>query len=127
MAALETRDPKRGITPDEVRRTFERGFEACGTSREQVRRDLERGLAHSLAHSLARESGRVVELAVRDLTEREAVLDRARLLGEAVRISGGRHGVRELNGAIDSGCFILEFYRIATAISGQFVANFSRI
>jgi len=103
MAALKTRDPKRGIAPEEVHLTFERGFEACGTSREQLRRELERGLAHSPEREPREPPGRVVELAVRDLTEREAVLDRARLLDQAVRISGGRHGVRELDGAIDSG------------------------
>jgi conjugative relaxase-like TrwC/TraI family protein len=103
MAALETRDPKREIKPEEVRRSFERGFEACGTSREQVRRELERGLSLSRERETREPPGRVVELAVRDLTEREAVLDRARLLDQAVRVSGGRHGVRELDGAIDSG------------------------
>ena len=103
MAALETRDPKRGITPEEVRRSFERGFEACGSSREQVGRELERGLALSREREAPETPGRVLELAVRDLNEREAVLDRARLLDQAVRISGGRHGVRELDRAIDSG------------------------
>jgi hypothetical protein len=35
MAALETRDPKREVTREEVARVFERGFEACGTSSER--------------------------------------------------------------------------------------------
>jgi len=32
MAALETRDPKREVAREEVVKTFERGFESCGTS-----------------------------------------------------------------------------------------------
>jgi hypothetical protein len=45
----------------------------------------------------------VVRLAAARLTEREAVLGRARLLDQSVLASGGRHGVRELNLAIDGG------------------------
>lgn len=102
MAALESRDPKRSITKEEVTRIFERGFEECGTSFVQVRRELERGRELAISRT-APEASHVVELAVRDLTEREAVLDRARLLDQAVLISGGEHSVAELNLAIDGG------------------------
>lgn len=102
MAALESRDPKRSITREEVSRIFERGFEECGTSFAQVRRELERGRELAISRT-APVASRVVELAVRDLTEREAVLDRARLLDQAVLVSGGEHSVAELNLAIDGG------------------------
>ena len=108
MAALETRDPKLEITREEVAGIFERGFDTCGTSMAQVKRELEEGLSLELHRQgdgrLPEQSAaRVVELAARDLTDREAVLDRARLLDQAVRISGGRHRGRELNEAIDGG------------------------
>ena len=104
MAALETRDPKREITREEVTRTFERGFEVCGSSVERVRRELEEGRIPPLpGPDRGPDAPRVVDLAARDLTEREAVLDRARLLDQAVRISGGGHTVRELDAAIDGG------------------------
>ncbi|WP_162604683.1 MobF family relaxase [Geomonas edaphica] len=102
MAALESRDPKRSITKEEVTRIFERGFEECSTSFAQVRRDLERGREIAVSRSIT-DASHVVELAVRDLTEREAVLDRARLLDQTVLISGGEHSVAELNLAIDGG------------------------
>ncbi|MBU5612174.1 MobF family relaxase [Geomonas azotofigens] len=102
MAALESRDPKRSITKEEVTRIFERGFEECGTSFLQVRRELERGRELPISRT-APDASRVVELALRDLTEREAVLDRARLLDQAVLVSGGEHSVAELNLAIDGG------------------------
>lgn len=102
MAALESRDPKRSITKEEVTRIFERGFEACGTTPERVRQGLEEG--RGLAPAIEAEApSRVIERAVRELAEREAVLDRARLLDEAVRISGGAHTVSELNQALDGG------------------------
>lgn len=103
MAALETRDPKRAVTREEVARIFERGFELCGTSTERVRLELERGRDLKPPPPGGSSPASVVELAARELTEREAVLDRARLLDQAVRISGGGHGVWELNRAIDAG------------------------
>lgn len=102
MAALESRDAKRNITREEVTRIFERGFEECGTSFDQVRRELERCRELSISRT-APETSQVVELALRDLTEREAVLDRARLLDQAVVISGGEHSLAERNVAIDGG------------------------
>ncbi|WP_162605131.1 MobF family relaxase [Geomonas oryzae] len=102
MAALEGRDPKRSITNEEVTRIFERGFEECGTSFAQVKREVERGRELSISHTIP-DASRVVELAARDLTEREAVLDRARLLDQAVLVSGGEHSVAALNLAIDGG------------------------
>lgn len=83
-------------------RIFEWGFEECGNSFAQVKLDLERGREIAVSRSVP-EASRVVEPAVRDLTEREAVLDRARLLDQAVLISGGEHSVAELNQAIDGG------------------------
>ena len=105
MAAQETRDPKRDITQEEVARIFERGFEACGTSVERVRLELEQGRMPSLTPSpfKVEPASRLVGLAVRELTESEAVLDRAQILDEAVRISGGAHTLPELNAAIDGG------------------------
>ena len=105
MAAQGTRDPKRDITHEEVTRIFERGFEACGSSVERVRLELEESRTHALSGPLleVEPASRVVELAVRDLAEREAVLDRARVLDQAVRISGGGHTLSELNSAMDGG------------------------
>ena len=105
MAALETRDPKHEMNRENLVRVFERGFEACGTSLERVRREMEQALALNLAQEQEplEPASRVVELAARELTGREAVLDRAPLLDQAVRVSGGRHGVRELDAAIDGG------------------------
>ena len=104
MAALETRDPKREITREEVVKTFERGFELCGSSVELVKRELEQGRTPPLSGpDRGPDAPRVVELAVRDLAEREAVLDRARVLDQAVRISGGGHTLPELNAAMDGG------------------------
>jgi conjugative relaxase-like TrwC/TraI family protein len=108
MAALETRDPKREFTREDVTGIFERGFQSCGTSMARVK--LEHEEACSLRFARMREerlpgdpAARVLELAVRDLTGREAVLDRARLMDQAVRISGGRHHIEDLNAAIDGG------------------------
>ena len=101
MAALETRDPKMEMAREDVVRMFERGFEACGSSMERVKRELEEG--RSLAVASVEPAAQVVGLAARELIEREAVLDRARLLDQAVRISGGSHGGRELSAAIDGG------------------------
>ncbi|WP_136525386.1 MobF family relaxase [Geomonas ferrireducens] len=102
MAALETRDPKRAITKDELTRYFEGGFKACGTSMEGARFELEREHGLAVRHE-GPDAHKVVALAVRDLTDREAVVDRARLLDQAVRISGGEHSVAELDAAIDGG------------------------
>ncbi len=102
MACQGTKEPKRDLSREEVSGIFARGFEACGTSPERVRLDLEEG--RSLAPAFEAEApSRVIERAVRELTEREAVLDRARVLDEAVRISGGGHTVPELNQALDGG------------------------
>ncbi|MBJ6750489.1 MobF family relaxase [Geomonas anaerohicana] len=102
MAALETRDSKRTLTKDELTRYFERGFEACGASMDGVRLGMEREHGLAVLHEPTAPN-RVVELAVRDLTDREAVIDRARLLDQAVRISGGEHSLPELNAGIDGG------------------------
>ncbi|GFO62684.1 relaxase domain-containing protein [Geomonas paludis] len=102
MACQGTKDPKRDLSREEVSGIFARGFEACGTSPELVRLELEEG--RSLAPAFEGEApSRVIERAVRELTEREAVLDRARVLDEAVRISGGAHTIPELNQALDGG------------------------
>ncbi|WP_214608074.1 MobF family relaxase [Geoanaerobacter pelophilus] len=105
MAALESRDPKRSITKEEVTRIFERGFEECGSSVQKVRLELEesRERALSVPRPEVEPPRRVLEAAVRDLAEREAVLDRARVLDQAVRVSGGGHTLSELNAALDGG------------------------
>ncbi|HBG06920.1 MAG TPA: hypothetical protein DDY22_15550 [Geobacter sp.] len=106
MAALETRDPKREVARSDVVEAFERGFRCCGTSSREVKLKLE--------HARQLEPGRdrappeysapeVVGLAAARLVEREAVLERAGLLDQAVLISGGRHGIAELNAALDGG------------------------
>ena len=105
MAALETRDPKREVTREDVARIFERGFEACGTSIEEVNRSLEISRSRSYGSELApgESAARMVALAARELTSREAVLERGRLLEQAARVSGLRFGVGELDAAIDAG------------------------
>jgi conjugative relaxase-like TrwC/TraI family protein len=105
MATLETRDPKRQMSRDDLVLVLERGFQACGSSMERVKRELEESRAPYLARErpLPEPAARVVELAAHDLTNREAVLKRARLLDRAVQLSGGRHGVGELDAAIDGG------------------------
>jgi conjugative relaxase-like TrwC/TraI family protein len=105
MAALETRDSKRDITREEVAGIFEGGFEACGTTSFEVRSELERSreIAWEPKPPPDHTPSQVVELAARELTEREAVIERAELLDQAARISGTRHGLRELEAAIDAG------------------------
>ncbi|BCO11234.1 hypothetical protein GEOBRER4_n1003 [Citrifermentans bremense] len=102
MAALETRDPKRAITKEELARYFRQGFEVCGASMDGVRLDLEQEHGTAVQREVS-DASRAVALAVRDLTEREAVVDRAKLLDQAVRISGGEHALAELDAAIDGG------------------------
>jgi conjugative relaxase-like TrwC/TraI family protein len=41
MAALDTRDPRRAITREDVRREWDRGFEAAGTTAREVRERIE--------------------------------------------------------------------------------------
>ncbi len=103
MAALETRDPKREVTRQDVVEAFENGFNRCGTTSLEVKEkhELSRGGQVSPQYS-ARE---VMGLAADRLVEREAVLERARLLDRAVEISGGGHGLEELNRALDQGAF----------------------
>ncbi|WP_281275042.1 MobF family relaxase [Geomonas oryzae] len=101
MAALETRDPKREVTRQDVVEAFEQGFNRCGTTSFEVKEKLERsrGCPVPPGHS----APEVVRLAADRLVEREAVLERARLLDRAVEISGGRHGIEELNRALEEG------------------------
>jgi conjugative relaxase-like TrwC/TraI family protein len=106
MAALGTRDPKREVTREEVAGIFARGFESCGSSAEEVGKALQRSrisastlAGRDLSSDLA--PARLVELSARELTQREAVVERAHLLDQAVRMSGGRHPLRELSEAID--------------------------
>ncbi|MBJ6749559.1 MobF family relaxase [Geomonas anaerohicana] len=103
MAALETRDPKREILKEDVDRLFENGFTACGTTMGEVTGEVEQARAVSIPQLEPVPAERVVDVAVREMTEHEAVLQRARLLDQAVRVSGGEHGVDELNAAIDGG------------------------
>jgi len=105
MAALETRDPKREVTREDVARIFERGFEACGTSIEEVNRKLEISRSHSCDRELppGESAARMVQLAARELTSREAVVERGRLLEQAARVSGLRFGIGELDAAIGAG------------------------
>jgi len=106
MAALETRDPKRVITREEVAGIFEAGFKACGTTSLEVRRGLERGLAPQHREPDRRPEltpAQAVQLAARELTEQEAIIRRERLLDQAVRISGTRFGIEELDAVIDAG------------------------
>jgi len=106
MAALETRDPKRAFTREEVESIFEGGFQACGTTRLEVRRKLEMSLAHEFEDPQRQPElvpALAVELAAQDLTERKAVVERARLLDQAARISGTRLGLEELDAAIEAG------------------------
>ena len=104
MAALETRDPKRAITREEVARIFERGFEACGTTSAEVKRELENSRAPQMKEPERLPEltpAQTVELAARDLTEQQAVFERGRLLDQAVRIAGTRFAPREIDAAID--------------------------
>jgi len=102
MAALETRDPKREVTREDVERIFERGFVICGTTGREVRVKLERSRDPEVA-TPQYPAAEVVRLAAQRLVDREAVLDRARLLDQAVLVSGGQHGLDDLNRAIDGG------------------------
>jgi conjugative relaxase-like TrwC/TraI family protein len=103
MAALETRDPKREITREDVVGIFEKGFEACGTSSLEVKRGLELSLEPRLEPGDGLTGQRALELAARDLTEQEAVISRDRLMDQAVRISGTRFGVGQLDMALEAG------------------------
>lgn len=103
MAALETRDPKREIQKEDVDRIFEHGFTISGTTMEKVKGEVEQARALSVPRRELVSAERVVDLALREMTEHEAVLLRARLLDQAVRVSGGEHRVEELNAAIEGG------------------------
>jgi len=110
MAALETRDPKKEVTREDVLQNFEHGFKSFGTSSSQVRREFEQARRISKLPPgqddramQGYEAPEVVRLAAEALTDKEAVLDRARFLDEAVRISGGCHHIRDLNRAIEEG------------------------
>ena len=106
MAALNTRDPKRSITREEVVRIFEEGFEACGTTVAEVKRVLESSLAPALEKPEPPPEfspAEAVELAARNLTEKDAVIERGRLLDQAVRLSGLRLAPGDLDAAIDGG------------------------
>lgn len=113
MAALDTRDPKRKVTREDVRREWDRGFQAAGSSADQVKERIEASRidrhlqgeepAVVLAETTgpAKTAGKIMKQASAFLTDREAVFDRAELIKTAARISGGRHDLEELNAAID--------------------------
>ncbi|GFO63161.1 MobF family relaxase [Geomonas paludis] len=102
MAALETRDVKREVTRQDVERIFEKGFAACGTTMPEVKHELE--MSRTFDPPVPEYSApEVVLLAADRLVDKEAVIDRARLLDQAVLISGGQHDIGELNGAVDGG------------------------
>lgn len=104
MAALDTRDRKRKVTREEVERIVEKGFGHCGTTRLEVKEKLGRSreiALKRLPEAPVLPASEVIRLSAQHLIDKEAVLDRARLLDQAVIISGGRHGIRELNRAID--------------------------
>ena len=102
MAALETRDVKREVTQEDVEKIFEKGFNACGTTMQEVKHELE--MSRCFDQPLPEYSApKVVLLAADRLADKEAVIDRARLLDQAVLISGGGHEIEELNFAVDGG------------------------
>jgi hypothetical protein len=87
-------------------RAFVRGMESCGTSAPKLKRELE--LSRDAALERPRElpeysATEVVRLASERLVDREAVLDRARLLDQSVLVSGGGHRAGELILAMDAG------------------------
>jgi hypothetical protein len=89
-----------------VRREWDRGFEAAGTTAHEVRERIEaarsqqRETAPLEAAGPDRGTGEIMKQASGFLTDREAVFDRAELLKTAVQISGGRHSIEELNAAL---------------------------
>lgn len=102
MAALETRDVKREVMREDVEKIFEKGFAACGTTMSEVKHELEK--SRTFAPPAPEYSApEVVLLAADRLADKEAVIDRARLLDQAVLISGGGHEIGALNRAVDGG------------------------
>jgi len=63
MAALDTRDPKRSVTREDVRREWDRGFEAAGTTAKAVRERIEttRRLQHAEFSTAAPQSDGAAE------------------------------------------------------------------
>jgi len=111
MAVLETREAKRQVTREEVLRSFEAGFERCGTSMERVREELELSRDGERELPPAEQAPELVREAARELTEREAAFTRAQLLDQAVRLSGGRHPVEELDHALGGADGVLKLGR----------------
>lgn len=106
MAALETRDVKREVTREDVERIFEKGFATCCTTMPEVKHELE--MLRSFDPFAPEYSApEVVLLAADRLADKEAVIDRARLLDQAVLISGGGHDIEELNLAVDGGAKVV--------------------
>jgi conjugative relaxase-like TrwC/TraI family protein len=108
MAALDTRDRKIEISKEDVLKKWDQGFEAVGTSREQVRADLEAAREQVLENrqlqqppEAGKDAGETTKEAARILTDKEAVMDRALLLKTAAQISGGQHTLKDLNTSID--------------------------
>ena len=105
MAALDTRDPKRQVSQEDVRREWDRGFEVAGTTAGEVRERIE------ASKRLDQDKGEEpflpeknpdapVKRAAGFLTDKEAVIDRAKLLQTAARISGGKHSIAALDAAV---------------------------
>lgn len=110
MAALETRDPKREISRDDLLREWDKGFESVGITREAFREQVEASRDLNLdarqqqqPHQQDISAAEVTQQAAAVLVETEAVMDRAALLNAAAKISGGRHSIADLNQAIDGG------------------------
>lgn len=105
MAALETREAKKEVTREDVSNAFERGFAAVGTSRTEVKTTIEQAAKERLQQEKVEgktpTAVEIVQLAAGILTDKEAVLDRAKLLDQAVQISGGEHSAKDLNSALD--------------------------
>lgn len=107
MAALDTRDSKRQVTQEDVRRAWEEGFTAAGTTPEEVKERIEafKTLQPALeqsGHPVPGESpSAIIKTAASLLTEREVLFDRTLLLKTAVPVSGGGHSIAELDEAVD--------------------------
>lgn len=107
MAALDTRDRKVEINKSDVERKWEQGFEAAGTTREQVRVSLESAREQVLeAQRLHptepdKSTAEIAVQAAAFLTDKEAVMDRALLIKATAQISGGQHSLQDLNASID--------------------------
>lgn len=108
MACLGTRKPKdTGLTREDVQQAWDKGFTAAGVTKNEVKDHIESQRKEALVEKASKSVGDVVTQAATFLSDKEAVIDRAKLVETATKISGGEHDIKSLNAEIDKQTVIL--------------------